>query len=55
MDEYKLTKTIKRKNCTVNIYRPILTEKERTKRERQVMDALSTIARHGEFDKHEQE
>ena len=35
------TKTIKRGNVTVKIYRPILTDEERAKREGQVVNTLS--------------
>lgn len=43
-DGYR-TKTIKRGNCTIVLHRPILTEKERTKRERIVETALSNYAK----------
>jgi hypothetical protein len=39
------TKTIKRGNVTIVINRPILSEKERTKSERIVENALTTYAR----------
>lgn len=35
------SKTIKRGNCTITVHRPVLTDKERTKRERVVETALS--------------
>jgi hypothetical protein len=35
------SKTIKRGNCTIVVHRPVLTDKERTKRERVVETALS--------------
>lgn len=39
------TKTIRVGNATVEIHRPILTDEERQKRERQVMDALIQFER----------
>lgn len=39
------TKTIKSGKCTIVIHRPILTEKERTQRERSVEVALSTYGK----------
>ena len=39
------TKTIKTKNATIEINRPILTEEERKKREASVILALTAIAR----------
>lgn len=38
-------KTLKYENCTINIYRPILTPEEAAKREKEVMDALEPIMR----------
>lgn len=43
-DGYR-TKTIKRGNCTIEIRRPVLPEKERIKRERVVEIALSSYGR----------
>lgn len=40
------TKTIKSGNVTIVIHRPILTDKERTKREGAVETALAHFARH---------
>ena len=39
------TKVVKVGNCTIEINRPILTDEERRKRERQVMDALIHFGR----------
>ena len=39
------TKTIKRGNCTIVLHRPILSEKERAKRERIVETALANFAK----------
>ena len=39
------TKTIQVGNCTVRIHRPILDEKERARREEQVIDALKGLLR----------
>lgn len=39
------TKTIKRGDCTIVLHRPILSEKERAKRERIVETALSNYAK----------
>lgn len=38
--EYR-TKTIKRGNCTIKIHRPILDEKEQSRREDAVLSALA--------------
>jgi len=38
-------KTIKKGNCTIIIYRPILTPEEQAKREKQVMDTLESVMR----------
>ena len=38
-------KTLRYKNCTINVYRPILTPEEATKREKEVMDALEQLGR----------
>lgn len=35
------TKTIKHGSCTIIVHRPILTEQEQAKRERQIQDSLS--------------
>ena len=40
-----LTKTIKRGDFTIVIHRPILTDKEREKRERAVITALSNFGK----------
>lgn len=42
-DEVYLFKTIKDGNTTINIYRPILTEQERKKREKEIMGAVARI------------
>ena len=39
------TKTIQVGNCTVRIHKPILDEKERARREEQVIDALKGLLR----------
>lgn len=39
------TTTIKVGNCTINIYHPILTEKERLEREEMVKTALANFGR----------
>ena len=39
------TKTIEHGNCTIVIHRPILTDKERIKRERVVETALTNFSR----------
>ena len=39
------TKTIKGEGFTVTIHRPILTEKEREKQEKRVIDALTIFCR----------
>ena len=44
-DKYYLAKTIQHGNATIHIYRPILTEEERKKREQQVIDVLTQLAR----------
>lgn len=41
-----LVKTVKIDNCTVEILRPIMTEAERKKREKQVVAALEQYGRH---------
>ena len=38
-------KTMKHKNCTINVYRPILAPEEASKRERQVVHVLETTMR----------
>lgn len=40
MDEYIQTKTIQHGNCTIVIHRPVLTDQERAKREKQAQDIL---------------
>ena len=45
MTEWVETKTIRRGNNTVTIYKPVLTPAEQKKRERQVQDALSRVMR----------
>lgn len=45
MDEYILDKTLKLKNCTVNIYRPVLTEQERTERARRALKIIASETR----------
>ena len=37
--------TIQRGNCTIVIHRPLLTQEETAKRERQVLDALESTMR----------
>lgn len=44
-DEYYLFKTIKHKSATINIYRPILTEEERKKREKEIMEGIARVFR----------
>jgi hypothetical protein len=34
------TKTIQHGSCTIIVHRPVLTEQERTKREKQIQDSL---------------
>lgn len=43
-DGYR-TKTVKRGNVTIVLHRPILTEKEKAKRERAVETALSHLSK----------
>lgn len=45
MDEYVLDKVIKDDKAIVRVYRPILTEEERAKREEQVKRAMQSIGR----------
>ena len=52
-DEYYLFKTVKHGNATINIYRPILTEQERKKREKQIMESIVRIYRNIEEQKYE--
>ena len=40
--DYRM-KTVQHGTVTINIYRPILTEQERKKREKQIMGALARI------------
>lgn len=40
MTEYIPTKTIQHGNCTIVIHRPVLTDQERVKREKQVQEVL---------------
>ena len=42
-DEHYLAKTIKHGNVTINIYRPILTDEERKRREKQIMQSIGRI------------
>lgn len=42
-DEYYLYKTIKHDNATIHVYRPILTEEERKKREKHLADVASRM------------
>lgn len=42
-DETYLFKTIKNGNVTINIHRPILTEEERKRREKQIMESIGRI------------
>ena len=42
-DEHYLFKTVQHNNVTINIYRPILTEQEQKKREKQIMGAVARI------------
>ena len=44
-DEYYLFKTVTHGNVTINTYRPILTEQERKKREKEIMEALARVLR----------
>lgn len=37
------TKTIKREGITINIHRPILTEKERTAQEKRIVETLNKV------------
>lgn len=39
------TKTLQHGNCTIVVHRPILTEEEAAKRERQVLDAMESAMR----------
>ena len=43
------TKTIKSGNCTIVVHRPILTDKEREKRERIVATALSNFGKSKQY------
>ena len=42
-DEHYLAKTIKHGNVTINIYRPILTDEERKRREKQIVQSIGRI------------
>lgn len=42
-DETYLFKTIKHGETTINIYRPILTDEERKKREKDIMQSIGRI------------
>ena len=42
--DYRM-KTLTHGNATINIYRPILTEQERKKREKEIMETLARILR----------
>ena len=42
-DEVYLFKTIKQGETTINIYRPILTDEERKRREKQIMQSIGRI------------
>ena len=42
-DETYLFKTIKHGETTINIYRPILTDEERIRREKQIMQSIGRI------------
>lgn len=39
------TTTIQRGNCTIIVHRPVLTQEETAKRERQVLDAMESTMR----------
>lgn len=45
MSEWKQTKTIKHGACTITLHRPVLTDAERAKRERQIQGALERVMR----------
>ena len=45
MTEWVETKTIRRGNSTVTVYKPVLSDAEQKKRERQVQDTLSRVMR----------
>ena len=42
-DEYYLFKTIQNDNATIHIYRPILTDDERAKREKHIISVAERI------------
>ena len=39
------TKTIQHGNCTIIVHRPILSDEERARREREVINAMETVMR----------
>lgn len=41
--EWAHTKTIQHGSCTINIYRPVLTERERAKQESRTREALERV------------
>lgn len=41
--EWTHTKTIQHGSCTINIYRPVLTERERAKQESRTREALERV------------
>lgn len=45
MSEWTQTKTIQHGACTIVIHRPVLTDTERVKRERQVQSTLERVMR----------